>query len=109
MVAAWREAAAALLLAAAQHAVAADDVDAGRAKARPCAVCHGALGISVQPNAPNLAGQPADYLTQQLRAYRSGARRHEVMTLMAKPLGDEDITQLAAWFAAIRIEATAPR
>lgn len=109
MAAAWRAAAAGLLLAAASGGAVADDVDAGRVKARPCAVCHGALGISVQPGAPNLAGQPADYLAQQLRAYRSGARRHEVMTLMARPLGDEDITQLAAWFAAIRIEATAPR
>ncbi len=109
MAAAWRVTAAGLLLAVGQHGVAADDIDAGRAKARPCAVCHGALGISAQPNVPNLAGQPADYLSQQLRAYRSGARRHEVMTLMARPLGDDDIIQLAAWFAAIRIEATAPR
>ena len=87
----------------------ADDVDAGRAKAQACAVCHGPMGVSVQPDAPNLAGQPALYISAQLRSYRSGARKHEVMSVMAKPLTDDDITQLAAWFSAIRIEATAPR
>lgn len=71
-------------------------------------MCHGPLGVSKQPDAPNLAGQPELYLSAQLRAYRSGARKHEVMSVMAKPLTDDDIAQLAAWFAAIRIEATAP-
>jgi len=65
-------------------------------------------GLSTQPDAPNLAGQPALYLAAQLRAYRSGDRRHEVMTLMAKPLTDEDIQQLAAWYASIRIEVKMP-
>ncbi|MEP7101651.1 MAG: cytochrome c, partial [Burkholderiales bacterium] len=86
-----------------------DDIDAGRAKAQACAVCHGPLGVSVAPDAPNLAGQPAIYLSAQLRAYRSGARKHEVMAVMAKPLSDDDIAQLAVWFAAIRIEASSPR
>ena len=99
----------ALGLAAAGGGVRADDIDAGRAKARACAVCHGVAGIAVHPEAPNLAGQPADYLHQQLHAYRSGARKHAVMTVIAKPLSDEDITQLAAWFSAIRVEATLPR
>ena len=72
-------------------------------------MCHGPLGISTAPDAPNLAGQPAIYLAALLRAYRSGARKHEVMGVMAKPLTDDDITQLAAWFAAVRVEATAPQ
>jgi cytochrome c553 len=86
----------------------AQDPAAGRVKAQACTVCHGALGVSVVPDAPNLAGQPAIYLAAQLRAYRGGARRHEVMAVMAKPLSDEDIANLAAWFAVIRIEAQAP-
>jgi len=86
----------------------ADDISAGRVKAQACAVCHGALGVSTHPQAPNLAGQPAEYLRAQLRAYRSGARQNEMMTLMAKPLSNDDIDQLAAWFSALRIEATAP-
>lgn len=81
---------------------------AGKAKAQACAVCHGVLGLSTQPDAPNLAGQPAFYLATQLQAYRSGARKHEVMSVMAKPLSDDDIANLAAWFSAIKVEATAP-
>ena len=103
-----RAAAWALVLAVLGGAAHAGDTDAGKAKAQPCAVCHGPLGISTAPDAPNLAGQPAIYLTTQLRAYRSGARKHEVMSVMAKALTDDDISQLAAWFAAVRVAATAP-
>ena len=86
----------------------ASDASAGRQKAQACAVCHGALGLSVTPDAPSLAGQPALYLAAQLRAYRSGIRKHEVMVLMAKPLSDDDISNLAAWFSSIRVEAQPP-
>jgi cytochrome c553 len=84
------------------------DPQAGRAKAAACAVCHGQAGISTLPNAPHLAGQPALYVEEQLRNYRSGARRHEQMNVVAKPLSDADIAELAAWYASIRIEATPP-
>lgn len=87
---------------------AAADPQAGRAKAAACAVCHGQNGISMVPNAPHLAGQPALYVEDQLRSYRSGKRAHEVMSLIAKPLSDADIEDLAAWFASIKIEATPP-
>jgi cytochrome c553 len=103
-----RRATAMLCVALAMPVANAQDTSVGRAKAQACAVCHGALGVSVAPDAPNLAGQPAIYLAAQLRAYRSGARKHEVMAVMAKPLTDDDIALLAAWYAAIRIEATAP-
>ena len=73
-----------------------------------CVVCHGQSGISTAPDAPHLAGQPAIYLEAQLESYRSGKRRHEVMNVVARPLSDADIADLAAWFASIRIEATAP-
>ncbi len=86
-------------------AAAADDIEAGRTKARPCAVCHGALGLATMPETPHLAAQPTSYVSAQLKAYRSGARKHEIMSLMAKPLSDDDIAQIAAWFASIRIEA----
>ena len=84
------------------------DAQAGRQKAQACAVCHGPSGISATPDAPNLAGQPAIYTAAQLKAYRDGSRKHEVMAVMAKPLSDQDIANLAAWYASIRIEATAP-
>jgi cytochrome c553 len=85
------------------------DLQAGRAKARPCAVCHGEYGISLLPNAPNLAGQPEIYLAEQLKAYRSGKRSSEVMSVVAKPLTDADIADLSAWFASIAIEAKPPK
>ena len=90
---------------AAAHA---QDAALGRQKAASCAVCHGPLGISVTPDAPNLAGQPALYVAAQLRAYRSGSRKHEVMAVLAKTLSDDDISHLATWFASIRIEAQPP-
>ncbi len=92
---------------AASPALAADAA-AGRQKAQTCAVCHGPTGLSVTPDAPNLAGQPEIYLAAQLRAYRGGTRAHEVMSLMAKPLTDDDIANLAAWFASLRIQVQAP-
>jgi cytochrome c553 len=87
---------------------AAADSQAGRAKAAACAVCHGQAGLSTLPNAPHLAGQPAIYLEEQLRSYRSGRRRHEQMNVVAKPLSDAEIADLAAWYSSIRIEATPP-
>ena len=81
----------------------------GRAKARACAPCHGVLGISVTPDAPHLAGQPRSYLVAQMRAFRSGQRRHEVMNVIAKPLTDADMAQIAEWFASLQLEAREPR
>jgi len=97
----------ALILAlASPHALAAD-TPPGRARAQACATCHGPLGVSVAPDAPNLAGQPRIYLATQLRAFRSGKRLHEVMNVIARPLTDEDIEQLSEWYASIGVEAKA--
>ena len=85
------------------------DVAAGREKAQACASCHGAHGVSVLPNAPNLAGQPEMYLAEQLRFYRSGRRPSEVMGVVARPLSDRDIDDLAAWYAAIAFEVKPPK
>ena len=97
-----------LLIALALFAGAAQARDpvAGKAKAGMCATCHGPLGISQLPNAPNLAGQPAIYTIEQLKNYRSGKRANEVMAVMAKPLSDTDIDDLAAWYASIQVTAT---
>jgi cytochrome c553 len=78
------------------------------AAAQMCSTCHGAKGLSTLPNAPHLAGQPALYLTEQMKAYRSGKRSHEVMSVVAKPLSDADIDTLAAWYASIKIEVKMP-
>jgi cytochrome c553 len=79
----------------------------GKAKAEAqCNVCHGSNGMSQIPNAPHLAGQPEIYLVEQLKNYRSGKRANEVMAVLAKPLSDDDIANLAAWYASIEIKAT---
>ena len=96
------------MLAMAAAGLAQADAAAGKAKARACAVCHGVLGVAAAPDTPHLAGQPERYLSEQLKAYRSGTRSHEVMAVMAKPLTDDDIRDLSAWFASLVIEARTP-
>jgi len=59
------------------------------------------------PDAPHLAGQPAAYLERELRAYRSGARRSEVMSIVAKTLSDDDVRDVSAYYAAMTIEVKA--
>lgn len=88
-------------------AVVAGDPVAGKLKAEAerCIECHGPLGQGDGHTNPEvrfakLAGQHADYLARQLRAYRSGARRHDVMRLNAQRLEEVDIRDLAAFFAA---------
>ena len=93
-----------LLAAALPGAAVAGDAAAGRQKAQACAVCHGPMGMAVAPETPNLAGEPEGYLARQLQAFRSGKRQHEVMNVIAKPLSDADIGDLAAWFASLKIE-----
>lgn len=86
-------------------AVAGADVAAGKARAAAaCAVCHGPQGLSMQPNVPHLAGQPEIYLVEQLRNYRSGKRQHEVMAVIARPLSDRDIENMAQWYASLQLQ-----
>jgi len=89
-----------LLFAGVVHA---RDPVAGKVRAGMCAVCHGQMGLSQLPNAPHLAGQPVIYLVEQLKNYRSGKRENEVMSVIAKPLTDSEIDDLAAWYASIQI------
>ncbi|WP_025771100.1 c-type cytochrome [Thioalkalivibrio sp. HK1] len=86
----------------------AQDADAGRIKARMCQTCHGLDGIAKIPLAPHIAGESEIYLRTRLEAYRSGDMEHEMMSLIAKPLSDEDIADLAAWYASVRIDAQIP-
>ena len=83
----------------------AQDLNLGRTKAATaCAVCHGPMGMAMQPGVPHLAGQPQIYLAEQLKNYRSGKRPHEVMAVIAKTLTDADIEALSHWYAAIAIK-----
>jgi len=60
--------------------------------------------MSKVPDAPNIAGQNAAYLVAQLRAFKSGARKNEAMTLVASGLSNQDIDNLAAWYSSIEIK-----
>ena len=86
----------------------AGDAAAGRQKARKCQTCHGLDGIALLPTAPHIAGENSVYLSAQLEAFRSGRRQHEIMSLIARDLSDEDIADLAAWYSSIRITAQLP-
>ena len=92
--------AAALLGSVAAHG---GDAKAGRAKAQLCQACHGVDGLSKVPDAPNIAGQVEGYLATQLRAFKAGTRKSEVMNLMAAQLSEQDIDNLAAWYASIEV------
>ncbi len=77
------------------------DAKAGQTKATnlACAGCHGTDGNSIGPTFPNLAGQHADYIVQQLKAFKSEARSDPSMTPMAMPLTEQDMLDLAAYFS----------
>ena len=77
------------------------DVAAGHAKARKCAACHGIDGKAKLPDAPNLAGQNPIYLVAALNAYKSGARKNDMMSLIAPKLSDQDIADLSAYYASL--------
>ena len=84
------------------------DAAAGKEKASACRTCHGIDGIAKIPIAPHIAGESEIYLQTQLKAFRSGKRVHEIMSVIAKDLTDEDIADLAAWYGSIKITATMP-
>ncbi|NJN46280.1 MAG: cytochrome c [Candidatus Competibacteraceae bacterium] len=81
--------------------VQAGDVPAGKAKSIACLACHGIDGIGTNPQRPNLAGQKAHYLSQQLRAFRDGDRVDPAMNAVAKMLSDADIENLAAYYSSL--------
>lgn len=86
-----------LILAPAAAAVGAD-AERGRESSAVCAACHGADGNGNNPEWPKLAGQHASYLAKQTREYRSGERQNEQMNVMAGPLSDEDIENIALYY-----------
>ncbi|MDJ0641083.1 MAG: cytochrome c [Paracoccaceae bacterium] len=73
-----------------------------------CSACHGAVGLSELEDAPHLAGETNIYIETQLKAFRSGKRTHDVMTAIALELSDEDIRAVANWYAAVKLEISAP-
>ena len=71
----------------------------GKDKSQLCQGCHGEEGISFEPLIPKLAGQYGVYIAKQLRNYQAGTRSHKIMSAMAATIGDEDLADIAAYFA----------
>ena len=80
-------------------AQAAGDAAAGQAKTAVCAACHSADGNSLAPNFPKLAGQGERYLLKQLQDIKSGNRQVIEMTGMLTSLSDQDLADIAAYYA----------
>lgn len=78
---------------------AAGDAAAGKTKSASCAACHNTDGNSMVPTFPKLAGQHASYTARQLADFKSGDRQDPTMNGMAAPLSEQDMADLAAYFA----------
>lgn len=71
-----------------------------------CVYCHGADGISSRAYIPNLAGQHPVYLLKQLLHFADGTRKSEVMAPLAKILTEDDIINIAIYYANMPISST---
>ena len=88
----------------------AGDAAAGRARASTaCQACHGEDGKAIVVGAAHLSGQQKEYLVEQLRAFRSGSRRHEQMSIIAKSLTDADIENVSEWYSSIKVTIEMPK
>ncbi len=74
-----------------------------RALAATCANCHGTEGRAVEGSAvPGLAGLPAVYLQEQMKAFRAGTRTATVMHQISKGYSEAQVERLAAYFASVK-------
>lgn len=80
--------------------------EAGQARSVTCAACHGPDGNSANPAWPSIAGQNALYILKQLEAYKSGSRADPLMTSQAMPLSEQEMRDLAVYYAG---QAAAPK
>lgn len=79
----------------------------GKARSVTCLACHGPEGISANPMWPNLAGQNAPYLLQQLQSFKDGSRSDPLMSSQAMLLSDKDMADLAVYFESLPAAAQA--
>lgn len=89
-------------LALATSAHAAGDAAKGRVKAITCMGCHGIPGYhNAYPNypVPRVGGQHPEYIVAALKAYKSGLRGHKTMQAQAASLSEEDMQDIAEYFA----------
>lgn len=74
-----------------------------KSEAERCQECHGEAGISNDARIPNHAGQYAAYLIKELKNFQSGERRYEIMNKMAADLNADDMADIAAYFASMKM------
>lgn len=71
----------------------------GETKAFDCETCHSPNNLQMNPSWPGLAGQDAEYLAKQIRDYQAGHRKNGVMEQMVGKLSDEDVSDIAQFYA----------
>lgn len=77
------------------------NIQAGKARAGSCSGCHGANGEGIAPS-PALAGMKKKPFVQAMKDYQSGKRDNAIMKPLAKPLNEDDIEDLAAYFGSLK-------
>ncbi len=78
----------------------AGNAERGQEKSVVCQACHGPDGNGVgDPQYPIIAGQYADYLAHAMRSYKTGERSDLIMQGFMATLSEQDIADLAAWYA----------
>jgi cytochrome c553 len=82
-------------------AQAAGNANSGATKAAACSTCHGDKGQGVAPN-PALAGKGDAELLKALKDYKSGAKSNPIMSAFAATLSDQDMEDLAAYYASLK-------
>ena len=91
----------AIALAVTATAAQSADISQGKSKATACAGCHGSDGIGLSDEFPNLAGQKPGYLFKQLKAFKDGTRKDPSMAAMVAALSEQDMHNLAAYYASL--------
>jgi cytochrome c553 len=81
--------------------LAAGDAAAGKEKSNTCTGCHGANGEGSAPNT-KIAGMNVGNFKKAMQAYKSGERKHAMMEMFAKQLSDQDVEDLAAYYASLK-------
>ena len=99
----------AALVVTSSFAQAGGDSTAGRKVMEQCQMCHGKDGLGKMSYTPNIAGQKYDYLIYALMTYKAGERKSSMMSLAVKSLSGEDIANVAAYYAAIKITVEVPQ
>jgi cytochrome c553 len=93
----------------AQTAAKPDLAKAEQIATQVCASCHGVDGNSAAAPNPHLAGQPAEYITRQLRHFKDGIRKNDIMQAMAAPLSEEDVRALGLYFSRQKLKPGSAR